>query len=373
MGLVFWLSIAAVFFAYVGYPAALAAAGFVSGDDNFPEMGGVANWPSVSVILTVFNEEKIIAEKIGNFLACKYPGTSELVIVSDGSTDGTGEIIRRFEGERIRLIANRERRGKDPVLADAVRNSVGEIMVFTDVGAMFAENALAELIRPFANPDVGLVTGVARYTGARSAGLYRRYEDWIKSLEANLGVLSGALGPMYAIRRSAWRPKELALFNDFTDPILVALEGKNATLAARAVCRQNRSDDEHWARQVRNVACAAAVLFHFLPRLIAARRWKLIFVLISHKLLRWLTVPFMVLLVAAAWIERDSGGLYRATLGLTAAYLTAAAAGFFAARMGRSSTLRIAYDFLAMNVAALVGLVRYARGEVPTVWQPRGL
>ncbi|MGH8013170.1 MAG: glycosyltransferase [Candidatus Binataceae bacterium] len=327
----------------------------------------------MSVIVTVFNEQKAVAKKIDNFLTNGYPGNSEMIVVSDGSTDNTVEIISQFEGPRIRLIENRTRRGKDPTLEDAVRDSTGEILLFTDVGAIFADDALEKLVRPFSDPNLGLVTGVARYLGAESAGLYRRHEDWLKSLEARVGVLSGALGPMFAIRRSSWRRKELALFNDFTDPIVVALEGKSATVATEAVCYQNRAGDGHWARQVRNVACAAPVLSHYLPKLIAAWRWNAVFVLVSHKLLRWLTLPLLAVMTVASWRLRDAGRAYALTLALEAAFLMIALAGLFADKAGFGRRLRVAYDFLVMSLAWSVGLVRWMTGRVPVVWQPRGL
>ncbi len=373
MSLLFWSCAIVLGFSYVGYLAALAFAGLMAGKGRSAAAREFSSWPGVSAVLTVFNEERIIASKIENFFSCKYRGPREMVIVSDGSTDRTVEIIRRFEGEQMRLIAHPGRRGKDLALADAVRESHGEILIFTDAGAMFAEDALEELVRPFMDPDVCLVSGVASYAGAESANLYRRYEDWLKSLEAKLGVLSGALGPMYAIRRASCRPKDLQLFNDFADAILVALDGNTATLATAAVCRQNRSEDGHWARQVRNVSCAAAVLFHYLPRLLTKRRWKAALVLVTHKLLRWLTLPLLILMAVAAWTLRDAGGVYRTALILGAAFPTAAAVGLLAEKAGLGRRLRVAYDFFVTITAWSVGLGRCLTGRVPVVWQPRGL
>ncbi|MGH9831004.1 MAG: glycosyltransferase, partial [Blastocatellia bacterium] len=198
MRVLFFISAAALVYAYFGYPIILWLAGHFWTESAASDSNQPRAWPSVSVIVTVFNEQKAVAKKIDNFLTNGYPGNSEMIVVSDGSTDNTVEIISQFEGPRIRLIENRTRRGKDPTLEDAVRDSTGEILLFTDVGAIFADDALEKLVRPFSDPNLGLVTGVARYLGAESAGLYRRHEDWLKSLEARVGVLSGALGPMFA-------------------------------------------------------------------------------------------------------------------------------------------------------------------------------
>lgn len=371
--LVFLLSLGAIVYTYLIYPSLLLVLGGRRGRrDGAADRDGRGS-PSVSVVLAAYNESRIIARKIENFLSCRYSGLSEMIIVSDGSTDETNLIASKYVSERVSLMVSTDRRGKDISLKDAARRAKGEILVFTDAGAIFARDALERLAEPFSDPSVGLVSGAVEYLGAGSAGLYRRYEDWLKSLESQWGVIPGANGPLYALRQSIWREELPPLINDFSHPALAALQGYESTVAGDAVCFQDRSGDNPLRRHVRIVAGAAAVMSYFVPRLFAARRWRVLFVLISHKVLRWITVPLAVGLAISAAALWDRGLLYQLTLLAEVCFLALAALGAVAARLGFSSKLRIPYDFIAVNVAATIGLFRWATGRVPLIWEPRGL
>jgi len=172
-------------------------------------------YPFVSLVIAAYNEEDAIQAKITNFLESSYPGRSELLIVSDGSTDRTVEIASRFIGERVRLVAESTNRGKGASLARVLPLAQGEIVVFSDATSIFSHDALNHLIRPFADPDVGLVTGSVKVQGNKVAGLYRRYEDLVERLEAPGGAISTAHGCIYAIRHSLLHDHDEKLTNDF--------------------------------------------------------------------------------------------------------------------------------------------------------------
>jgi cellulose synthase/poly-beta-1,6-N-acetylglucosamine synthase-like glycosyltransferase len=336
------------------------------------ESASYAKWPLVSLLLAAHNEERVITEKIRNFLGCDYPGPREMVIVSDGSDDRTLELAASSGDPCVRVISQRERTGKGAAVNRAVAQANGEILVFTDANAFFEKQTLIELLRPFSDSSVGLVTGCTRYTEGTIGSLYQRYEQALKVLEALGGVVATADGAVYAMRRSLWREHDPGLINDFYHPMLVSLQGQAALIAPKAVCVEDFIADNEFRRQARMVSQASFVYLKLLPRLIRARRWRSVLVLSSHKLLRWLTIPLLLLMAGTSlWLAR-SGGLYRLAVAGELMFVLLVALGALAKRHGLNEKLTIAYQFVALNCAGALGLWRCLTGAVPVVWQPRG-
>jgi cellulose synthase/poly-beta-1,6-N-acetylglucosamine synthase-like glycosyltransferase len=331
----------------------------------------VERWPFVSMVLAAYNEEKVIVEKIRNFLECGYPGPMEMVIVSDCSTDRTAELVRSYDDPRVHLIAQQRRAGKGAAVNQAIAAARGEILIFSDANSLFDPDTLIELVRPFADQRVGLVTGCTRYTKGTIGSLYQRYEQALKSLESRGGVVATADGAIYAMRRTLWRQYDPKLTNDFLHPILVSLEGADAIVAPRAVCDEEFSIDNEFARQVRMVSLASLVYLVMLPKLLLAGRWRSILVLTSHKLLRWLTVPLLALLAAASLWLAHGGGIYLLAALAEGAFALAVVAGALGRKLGTSERLTIPFQFVALNCAGALGLWRCLAGSVPVVWQPR--
>jgi cellulose synthase/poly-beta-1,6-N-acetylglucosamine synthase-like glycosyltransferase len=197
-------------------------------------------WPRLSVIVAAHDEADTIARKIANFFDSTYPGESELLIVSDGSTDATASIVNGMAGDRVRLLTQ-PRRGKGAALNLAVPQARGEILVFADATSMFAPQTMTELVRPFADPRVGLVNGRMRYRQAEVANLYHRYEQMLKLLEVRGGLIATAHGAIYALRRELWCSRDPRLTNDFFDPIFVNLKGASVALAPWKTLTQARA------------------------------------------------------------------------------------------------------------------------------------
>lgn len=332
-----------------------------------------ARWPRVSVIVAAHDEAHSIAGKVRNFLEATYPGESELLVVSDGSTDATAAIVRGLAGDRVRLLVQERRQGKGAALNRAVPLARGDILVFTDATSMFAPHTLTELVRPFADPRVGLVNGRIHYREAKIANLYHRYEQMLKLLEVRGGLIATAHGAVYALRKELWRPRDPRLVNDFLDPIVVNLQGAAVALAPRALCFEEFAAAAQFQRQVRMVALAALVYFTVLPDLLRAHLWRSIVVLTSHKLFRWLTAVWLLLLMAATTPLAAAGGVYRVALVGEIVIVALAALGPIASRLGWSERATFCYRFLTLNVAALVGLWLWLRGRVPVTWEPSGL
>jgi cellulose synthase/poly-beta-1,6-N-acetylglucosamine synthase-like glycosyltransferase len=371
---VFYIAAFVLLYAYALYPMVLIALGAAAREsDERAESTSGAEAPSLSIIVAAYNEETCIADKIENFLACRYPGDAEMIVVSDGSTDKTAEIAQSKATERVRVIAQRSRAGKGAAVNAGAAAARGEVIVFTDANTMFAADALTELARPLRNKSIGLVTGVSRYSDGTIGSAYQRYEQWLKGLESRLGVIATADGAIYAMRRNLFREMDPALINDFMHPIMVSLQGADSVMSRDAVCFEEFSAAGEFARQVRMVSQAAAVYFRFLPELIRKGCWRSILVLTSHKMLRWLTAPILAIAIVATLALANRGGIYGVALGGEILFAMVAGLGLFARRRGLEGKLTFAYQFVALNCAQAVGLWRCFSGEVPVVWKPRNL
>jgi cellulose synthase/poly-beta-1,6-N-acetylglucosamine synthase-like glycosyltransferase len=368
----FYIAAFLLLYAYVLYPALLLALS-ASQPRRSRDSAGDAIAPSLSVIVAAYNEERCIADKIENFLACRYSGHAELIVVSDGSSDRTAEIAQSMASERVRVISQPERRGKGVAVNAGAAAARGNVLVFTDANAMFAADALEKVALPLRDKSIGLVTGVSRYPGETIGSTYQRYEQMLKGLESRLCVVAGADGALYAMRRELFKPLDPALINDFVHPILTSLAGADSVMARDAFVLEEFETAGEFSRQVRMVSQAALVYFRLLPELIGQRRWRSILVLTSHKMLRWLTAPLIAIGVIATVPLARSGGIFRAVLGLEILFAIVAAIGWIATRRGTYGKATIAYQFVALNCAQAVGLWRCFAGEVPVLWEPRNL
>ncbi len=369
----FYIAAFILLYAYVLYPLVLMALSASQPRRAGADDGSAAGAPSLSVIVAAYNEERCIAHKIENFLSCRYPGDAEMIVVSDGSSDRTAEIAESMASERVRVIRQRERRGKGVAVNTGAEAARGEVLVFTDANAMFAADALEKVARPLRDKSIGLVTGVSRYPGETIGSVYQRYEQMLKGLESRLGVVAGADGALYAIRRDLFKPLDPALINDFVHPIVASIAGARSVMAGDAIALEEFSEAGEFARQVRMVSQAALVYFRLLPELIRRRRWRSILVLTSHKMLRWLTAPLLAIGVIATVPLARHGGPFRVVLGMEILFALVAAIGMVASRRGTEGKATIAYQFIALNCAQAVGLWRCFSGEVPVVWKPRNL
>jgi len=238
--IIFWNSFLLLLYAFAGYPLVIKILAIIAGNNTRQDE---AFTPSVSIILSVYNEEEVIESKIANFIALDYPDTLfELVIISDCCSDRTDELIQKHANQRIRLIIQTERSGKTRNLNRGVAEARGEILVFTDANAIFDRDAIKHLVHHFVNPEVGLVSGKSVYLDAAGAvtsgGAYRRYEDFIKESESRMGGIIGADGAIYALRKTSYTPLPSEYINDFIHPIQVVLSGRRAINDNQAICHE---------------------------------------------------------------------------------------------------------------------------------------
>lgn len=374
--LLFWLFALLVAYPYVGYPALLALVGRRRSRPAAP----AAELPSVSVIIAAYNEAGVIERKLDSTLGQDYPADRlEVLVVSDGSTDRTAELVAAYPDPRVRLLTQPVRRGKSAALNCGVREAREEILVFTDANALFAPGALRRLAAPFADPQVGLVSGHGLYGAAGSgtaravANGYVRLEALIKTGESALGFVAGADGAIYALRRVLYQDLPPTYVNDLFHPIAAALAGYESRFDGEAYTIEPASQGagQELQRHVRIVAQGFAIFVAMAPRLACHGRWKELWMLCSHRFVRWTSVFALAGVLGTSLVGR--GVVFRAALIAQALFYAVAAAGWIAERADRRLGLLAApYYFCVVSAAGALGLLRFLRGGAQATWAPRG-
>lgn len=352
-----------VLYPYVIYPLMLALVG-----RGKPVVAGSEYFPQVAILVSAFNEERHMRAKVQNFLELDYPSEKlELWVGLDGSSDGTAAILQSYANPRIHVLATAVRGGKTAMLNALAAQAKAEIFLFTDVNPLYRPEAVRELVQPFADPRVGLVSGQTRVRGAGNVaveGAYYRFEHWLKLRESRGGWLAGALGPNYGIRASLYEPLDPALINDLAHPGLVAAHGFRCVFRKESLIEEDAGDDagREFFRQTRMTAQGAYVLARLRPKLWRSGSWGMLWVLGSHKLLRWMVGLWVMAgtlaLAAAGWWWVVAGAL--AGLGLVA---------WGWRRKAKWAT--IPGFFLLVHTAYLVALWQALRGERYVTWKPR--
>jgi glycosyltransferase involved in cell wall biosynthesis len=363
----FWGSLGALAWTHAGYPVAAAALARVRAR---PVRKGEIE-PDVSVVVAAHNEQDVIAQRVENLLALRYPPERlEVVVASDGSTDRTDEIVAALaqKNARVRLLQC-PRAGKVATQNQAVRETSGEIVAFSDANARWEPDALALLVRNFADPDVAYVCGGHRYDsadGTNRESTYWRYESWVRSSESALGSITGGIGPIYAVRRTDYIENEPQIGHDLGFPYQVTQRGRRAVYepAAIATERPSRNLEDEYRRKVRMLA--QSWLQVLTGRMLRGGGPLYLTQIVSHRLLRYGSGVLHVVLLTTSVVLVREGGVYRVALAGQTAWLLLAAAGRLRLRVPGAA---LAYYYFLVTLATLSGLVRYLRSGSPVVWE----
>ena len=360
-----------LWYAFAGYPLLLKLLSLRGRGRNTDE----TYLPTVTILLSVYNEEAVIREKIKNFRAIEYPAERlDMLIILDGCTDRTEAIIRETRDDRVRLLVQEQRGGKTRALNRGAVEARGEILVFTDANSMFDHDAIRKLVRNFSDRSVGLVSGRSIYLDAanrveQAGGGYRAYEEWLKELESRTGSIAGADGAIYALRSDLYQPLQPQEINDFLHPLQVAIKGFRAVSDPEALCREV-VDEEYGDEFRRQTRITSQSWFIYLSRIVPLLRsggFRYAWRLTSHKFLRWLTLPLLTALLAATIVLLSEAFIYRAALAAQVIFALLAVLGW----RGRGGAARIAYLFILLHLAAVTGFFNYVGGNSYTVWTPR--
>ena len=376
MRYIFWLSIVVVLYTYVGYPLLAMLLGRLR--RRVVAKGHHA--PPLSILIAAHNEARCLRATLENKLALVYPGPVQIIVVSDGSTDGTDDIAREFEDRGVLVLRQEPRRGKTAALNLAAEHATGEVLVFADANSIYAADALGMLTRNFRDPAVGYVTGRMIYgTGAGSAAsigcrAYMRYEDLLRRSETALGSVVGVNGGIDAVRRSLFLRMRDDQLPDFVLPLHVVGCGYRVVYEPDALLYEEALDASRSEYRMRvRVTLRAWWAMADMRALFNPRRHGVFALqLFSHKVLRYAVfaaVPVVYIAAAALW---GAGAVYQASCLMGSVLLLLAAAGWLAERAGVSSSLvSLPYYFVLVNVATAQALVKFASGQKQAVWTPR--
>ena len=381
MDVAFWLFLAWVAYIYLGYPAIVVLLAQIAGHD-----GRKADIePRVTVLIAAFNEEHEIGRTVANKLQQDYPAERlEVIVISDGSTDGTDAIVERLAGTaggRLRLLRQEPRQGKTMALNRAVPEAAGEIIVFSDANSMYAPDAVRQLVRSFADSSVGYVTGQMVYTNPDGSGIgegsgaYMRYENLLRVLETRLHSVIGVDGGIDAVRRELYVPMRADQLPDFVLPLNVVEQGKRVVYDPDAKVYEaalGAAADEFRMR-VRVSLRALWALFDKRKLLNPLRFPLFAWQLFSHKVLRYAAfIPLAGLLVFNALIAGKHPFYLVFLILQLSAYGLAAAGPVLSRSPAVASRLLTPYYFVLLNLACAAAFWKFVNGQKMVTWKPRG-
>jgi GT2 family glycosyltransferase len=374
----FAVSAAAIIYIYAAYPALIAALAFA----RPRPVRKAAIRPNLTVVIPAHNEAGVIEGKLENTLALDYPRDRlEVLVVSDGSTDGTDAVVARYENPRLHLLVQ-PRQGKAFALNRGLRAASGEIVVLTDANTILERDALARLVESFADPQVGGVAGNKRHRQAvsddgtgRGESAYWRFDTWQKACESRIGNVFAADGALYALRRNLYVPiEDPAQADDMAISMRIVLQGHRLVFEPGAV-----AFEEAPAKRRQEFARKARVTNHSLRALLNLRGklWTSGFYsvqLLSHKFLRHFSPVLLLILLGASAMLARSEPVFQLIL---AAQVAVYALGGLGLLVGSGTTsagrwLVLPAYFCLVNIAALRGIAAVVAGRRLQLWTPRG-
>ena len=429
MASLFWFSIFMIFYAYFGYPLCLYALSLVRSSwsrstRNFPDPTDPMDTtnpsnasnpvnpsnPMLTFIITAYNEEKRIREKIENSLSLDYPRDKlEIIVASDCSSDHTDEIVKSYSDKGVRLVRSPERKGKEHAQKLAVSEAKGDILVFSDVATIIEPDGLKNIVANFEDPSVGCVSSVDKFINPDGSisgeGAYVKYEMFLRSLESRVNTLVGLSGSFFAARKEVcqnWAEDLQSDFNTVLNSVKIGMKGISDPKTV-GYYKNIQDEKKEFDRKVRTVLRGISVLMRNLSLLNPFKYGLFSWQLFSHKLCRWLVPFFLILSFVTCGILSFSSPFYLVLFLLQLAFYSIAlyyhltrhsspvtshpATSNSSPVTGHSSLgkasqpssfpaskaqnyFKLPYYFASVNASILVDWFKYLRGERATFWQP---
>ena len=376
MKIVFWVSLIGIVYTYAGYPIAIWMVARLR-----PRRWKTSPiTPSVSIVLAVHNGLARLPQKIRHLLSLDYANLKEVIIVSDGSRDGTAELLAHQQHSLLKAVILKEHAGKAVALNAGVAQATGDVILFVDVRPEIAPGAIQRLVSNFSDPSVGCVAGklILRQDGHSAAsasigGLYWRYEQWIRECEATVDSPLGVYGGFYAVRRNlvALQPVGMIL-DDMFQPLSIVRMGYRSVVDEDALVYDvwPKKTHEEFHRKVRTLA-GNFQLFKLAPWTLTPQN-RLFVQLISHKVMR-LVLPYLFVLLLASSIGLSSSSRIYAGLAIFQILSWGMAAlGLKFTFFGLNRIAGPAAAMLTLNAAAVVALHKFLFFREPLwkIWNP---
>ncbi len=373
---IFWLGAVALFYAYIGYPLLVYLISRL-----FPKkIVRAAFEPSVTVLITAYNEEQAIRGKLENTLEIDYPKEKlEILVASDCSSDKTDEIVKEFAAKNVKLHRQTERLGKTMAQNAAVEKASGEIVLFSDATTMYQPDVLSAILPNFADKTIGCVAGKLVYVDdsqspvGKGAKSYWNYETSIKISESRACSLIGVSGCLYAVRKSAYQPMYAEACSDFLICTILYRQGLRSIYEPNAVCTEetNRQTVKEMRMRVRVISQTFADLWRNRSMLNPLKSGFYAIELFSHKVLRYAVPLFLILMFFSSMILAFTSAIWATIFVLQIVIYAAAVGGWILEKTEKSSKLlAIPLYFVLTNLASLIGFYKFLRGERYAFWEP---
>lgn len=363
----FWFSLAALAYTFLGYPLLIGLLAKVAGK---PPLKAVpANPPAVSVVLVAFNEEERIVPRVENLLAANYPADKlEILVVTDGSTDGTVAKLRALADPRVRVLTREQRSGKSACLNTTLPQARGEIVVLCDARQRFAPHTIPELVANFSDSELGAVSGSLEIDPAATGvgggvDLYWKLEKFIRASEGRFSSTIGATGAVYAIRRELFQPiPDDTILDDVVIPMQIAVNhGKRVSFDPTAPAYDPQTTDpaKEKRRKMRTLAGNFQMLAQH-PGWVLPWRTGLWWQLLSHKYSRIVAPVFMVTMFASN-AALAGAPLYREIFWAHLAFYALALLGLALPAL-KWKLFSVPAGFVFLNLMTVGGCVNWLRG-----------
>jgi cellulose synthase/poly-beta-1,6-N-acetylglucosamine synthase-like glycosyltransferase len=379
MKIAYWFAFGIIIYAYFGYPIIL----FLLSSIFYPQKKAEAKenhtWPSVSLLIAAYNEEKVIGAKIENCLALDYPkDLLNVWIASDGSSDKTNNIVRNYvsANKNIHLLEF-PRTGKSGMLNQAMQSLKGEIVVFSDANTEYSTDAIKRLVKHFEKPDVGCVSGRLFYRNpgntisGKGESIYWKYETALKQMESKLGYVAGANGAIYAIRRDLFETfPPRAINDDFTLSMKIVMKGFKSLYDENAIVYEDGAPtmQSEFNRHVRDGAGHYIAVVHLLGLLNPLMGLRS-FIYWSHRIFRWM-IPFLLILLFMVNISLLDEWSYRVLFILQCIFYSIAVIGWIGIKKANLPFLiYVPFYFCNLNAALFLGFLRAAANVQKTTWE----
>lgn len=384
--LLFWGSLFVIFYSAVGYPVLLYILVLIK--RLFKKKYDTSIWtdetcPEVTVIVPAYNEAYIIEEKIENTLALQYPeGKKRILFITDGSTDETPDLVRKYADQGVELLHSPERCGKSEALNRAMKFVETDIVICCDANTMINRDAIHHMVSHYRDPKVGGVCGEKKVVNLESngaasegEGAYWKYESKLKEWDAELSSVMGGAGELFSIRTSLYPsiPKEIIL-DDFYITMHIVREGFNVAYEKNAYATESSSASvsDEMKRKVRIASGGFQIMLVLIPMLNFFKYGLVSFQYISHRVLRWLIVPFALPLIFLLniYLAYQLGGVYDIILFFQViAYSTALIGRFLKKNKVQIKGILFPYYYAFMNYCVLLGFFKFLQGNHSSIWE----
>lgn len=368
--IVFWLSVALIVYAHLGYALALwGLTTLLGARDGLGARIPAVEPVAVDLVIAAYDEEAVIERKLANALALEYPRELlRVVVASDGSKDRTVELARAAGAD---LVLELPRGGKVTALNEAVRRTSAPVIAFSDANSFWHSDALTRLVARLREPGVGYACGQVRFSGGEGGnqeGLYWRYEMVLRRMESGLAGITAGNGGIYAVRREAYVELDPSRGQDIGFPFEITKRGMRAVYEPTAVAEERMAPtiEGEFKRKRRMMWGLWDVMLKW--GMLSPRGYSpaYAFEIYSHRLGRYLTPWLHLIALASNLALLGRGGVYAVTMALQLGLLAAAALGRFLDLL----PLRIAYYYVTVTASIAVGLFdRLRAGRVPIGWE----